>query len=171
MTRARKERSILFQQENIKLVFDGTKTQTRRPVKQGQEKCPYGEVGDLLWVKEQYAHLYGDIYEYKSTFCQPDNQPMVNIKWVSSRFMPKKAARVWLEILDVKKEPLNSISEEDAKAEGPKQLEILQSTGVNFAHIWRTSFCSLWDSIYEKKGLGWDTNPTCWAITFKRVER
>jgi len=57
---------------------------------------------------------------------------------------------------------VQEISEEDAVAEGihgnPLSDEVLEP------------FADLWNSIYEKKGLGWDANPWVWVIEFRKVE-
>ena len=50
-----KERPIGFNEEMVRAILDGKKTQTRRPIKQqygGVHDCPYGKVGDRLWVRE-----------------------------------------------------------------------------------------------------------------------
>lgn len=52
----RKERPILFRKPHPALILEDLKWQTRRPVKDGQTKCPYGDVGDLLWVKERWRY-------------------------------------------------------------------------------------------------------------------
>lgn len=92
--------------------------------------------------------------------------------WRPSIHMPKAASRILLEITDVRVERLNSISQEDAQAEG------LELTG------WRPTysdpdsggevmtpydnFAQLWESIYGDES--WKANPWVWVISFKRVE-
>ncbi|WP_155005631.1 hypothetical protein [Klebsiella michiganensis] len=92
--------------------------------------------------------------------------------WKPSIHMPKAASRILLEITDVRVERLNSISQEDAQAEG------LELTG------WRPTysdpdsggevmtpydnFAELWSSIYGDES--WQANPWVWVIEFKRVE-
>ena len=56
-----KERPILFSGEMVRAIREGGKTQTRRIVKDEVVEgatargCPYGTVGDRLWVKETFA--------------------------------------------------------------------------------------------------------------------
>jgi len=81
--------------------------------------------GDILWVRETFAHTeqlnlhqtdYGFQYVYKA-----DNQPWIDYegwKWKPSIFMPKEACRLFLKVTDVKVERLQDISESDAIAEG-----------------------------------------------------
>ncbi len=93
--------------------------------------------------------------------------------------MPKSAARIFLEITDIKVERLQDISEEDAKAEGIMRDEMgyrnydkeLQKQygdpSVDFPHFIEPydSFASLWISINGEQS--WNDDPWCWAITFK----
>ncbi len=70
-----KERPILFSAPMVSAILEGRKTQTRRVVKQPKRKdgakldlallrstgvgaaCPYGQVGDRLWVRETFFEL------------------------------------------------------------------------------------------------------------------
>lgn len=69
--------------------------------------CPYGRVGDLLWVRETW--LYNDSisepYAYKADYNEEHQQRMKGF-WKPSIFLPKVAARIWLEVRDVKVERL-----------------------------------------------------------------
>jgi hypothetical protein len=53
-----RERPILFSGDMVRAILAGTKTQTRRVVKGDGEfnrrRCPYGEPGDRLWVREAW---------------------------------------------------------------------------------------------------------------------
>ena len=141
-------------------------------------KCPYGQVGDLLWVRETFMFDDGEgIYHYAANMDSSDINWFKG-SWKPSIHMPKAAARIFLEITDIKIERLNDISEEDAKAEGvlkvndgfknymtkPKMISTLQCFDTAYF-----SFLSLWESIngYESSEL----NPWVWVITFKKVEK
>lgn len=72
-----KERGMIFNDEMIRAILDGRKTQTRRIVKQQPDEdglakitdgpwvdtsdrtynCPFGAVGDRIWVRETFACL------------------------------------------------------------------------------------------------------------------
>ena len=66
------ERPIIFSSEMAKAILDGRKTQTRRVMKPQPDRimphegwyelCPYGKVGDLLWVRETWM-----------AYCVPDS--------------------------------------------------------------------------------------------------
>lgn len=83
-------------------------------------------------------------------------------KTVSSRFMPRWASRITLEITDVRVQRVQDIGEEDAHDEGaPAWTGAMQS--------YRTGFHCLWDGINAKRGFAWTLNPWVWALTFRRV--
>lgn len=148
-------------------------------------KCPY-EVGQRLWVKETWYYenhmhdlttgepdlpngLYSHRYVYRAS--SPDYPVNVGVGehgWKSSRFMPKAAARLWLEVKSRRPERLQDITEEDAKAEGvaPATTPDIQGKGRTY----KQGFGLLWDPLNAKRGYGWDTNPWVWRIEFGRVE-
>lgn len=138
--------------------------------------CPYGEVGNILWVRET-SFFNEDHYVYAANL---SNEDIAYFKgcWTPSIYMPKEACRIWLEITDIKIECLKEISEADAKSEGvepiadgfknyAKQPKLL--THLRCFDTAKISFLSLWESIngYESSEL----NPWVWVITFKRVAK
>lgn len=119
-------------------------------------RAVYGVPGDRLWVREtwcQSQHL-GDIF-YRAT-----HGFKVMIPWRPSIFMPKKFSRITLEIVNVRVERVQDISEKDARAEGCDMRPGLTAIG---------SFSQLWDSINAKRGFSWDKNPWVWVIAFNQV--
>ncbi|KKN00124.1 hypothetical protein LCGC14_1140830, partial [marine sediment metagenome] len=110
-------------------------------------------------------------------------------KWRPSIFMPKWASRLTLEVTDVRIEQVQSISEEDAKAEGV-ECEFYDGTNPISGCWWdyehkcwsgafpngaeaRGSFRTLWDSINGQRNGGkysWEANPCVQAVTFKRAD-
>jgi hypothetical protein len=80
--------------------------------------------------------------------------------------MPRWASRLTLEIVSVKVERVQEISEEDAQAEGI----VFGTYDASERQTYKTEFIRLWDSINEKRGFGWAKNPWVWAITFKAVK-
>lgn len=87
-------------------------------------------------------------------------------KWRPSIFMPRWACRILLDVVDVRIERLNDISEADAMAEGAEPL-LVPPDGGGAPHV--EGFRSLWDHINGKRA-PWSSNPWVWVVTFKRVE-
>jgi hypothetical protein len=89
-------------------------------------------------------------------------------KWRSPRFMPKAAARLFLEVKNVRVERLQAITEEDARAEG-----ILPDTPFkDMGYQWtaRDNFIELWDTLYAKRGHPWRDNDWVFVYSFGRID-
>ena len=145
--------------------------------------CPYGQVGDRLWVRETWAwgKRYDDCIitletipkqkpDYAEIFYRADNnQVNRDDKWKPSIFMPRWASRITLEIVSVRVERLQEITEEDAIKEGALSLGDPSGEAdwsVGFA---KACFQRLWDSINGKK-YPWKDNPFVWVIEFRRID-
>ncbi|KKN74875.1 hypothetical protein LCGC14_0386240 [marine sediment metagenome] len=130
-------------------------------------KCPYGQPGDRLWVKETWREPVSEGSGYIDYLADHITKPSFII-WRPSIFMPRKFSRILLEITAVRVERLQEISEEDAKAEGWPVPELGTEISIRKAVpvIW---FCDLWDSINAKRGYSWKSNPFCWVVEFKRI--
>jgi len=164
-----KEQPIIFNTEMIRAILDGRKTQTRQVLQPQPEleeyvyywkgmffnplsakdlvrkECPYGNIGNRLWVKKTWGY-----------------------KRVSSLFRPRQTSRMTLEIIDIRVERLQEITEEDAIAEGIwGKGEPYQGIG----DLPSDRFRDLWDSLNAKRGYSWDINPWVWVIEFKRIEK
>ncbi|KMV67155.1 hypothetical protein AI29_15040 [bacteria symbiont BFo2 of Frankliniella occidentalis] len=217
MNKSVKERGIIFNGEMVRAILDGRKTQTRRVLKaqpssgvrsssfvnsgfedgHGNEiKCPFGQVGDRLWVRETFrVHSRAtDVatLAYKASEQQSWTQQVARVPielctkqvspeaWTPSIHMPRWASRITLEITDIRVERLNDISEKDAAAEGVGSATWFAAKGVpedewtslgefgaqKPSHI--NCFASLWESIYGQDS--WQSNPFVWVVEFKRVE-
>jgi hypothetical protein len=141
------------------------------------ETCPYGQPGDRLWVRETWAQhpQFADIV-FKADgeeFEDSDGFTWVP-KWTPSIHMPRKVSRISLEIIGVRIEPLQEISETDAMCEGVELVRVSENDYRfrDYEHDEQTfgkpsqSFASLFDSI---NGQGsWDKNPWVWVLEFKR---
>ncbi|EIW9048373.1 TPA: hypothetical protein OS528_004314 [Klebsiella pneumoniae] len=210
-----KERGMIFNGEMVRAILDGRKTQTRRPIKWKQTRfteigeredgskwpwsedaehacdfwhpCPFGAVGDRIWVRETWARYNIDQNSHDLAYraTTPAYWPEEG-RWRPSIHMPRWASRILLEITNVRIERLNAISPEDAESEG---LECTNFTGfgdepglpsypepdVYFDPLkkqWKEyppeAFAGLWESIYGEGS--WKANPWVWVIEFKRVE-
>jgi len=130
---------------------------------------PIYEPGEHLWVRETFAITTQAVsddpgYVYRAT--DPAWGEMEGFKWKPSIFMPRAASRIILEITEVRVERLNTISESDARAEGPPQCEVSGGNPLGYQN-YRGRFRTIWECI---NGVGsWSLNPWVWAITFKRV--
>lgn len=206
-----KERPILFNTPMVQALLDGRKTQTRRIVKlpknhrwgteyDGQViyndgstfgadievddlRCPYGDIGDRLWVRETYCNVvdgHGDRTIYKAD-CSDNTKKNLKGVWKPSIFMPRTASRILIEITALRVERLHDISEQDAIAEGIECEVIDQSIDFkdyltrNTFNTWfeddaaQKSYFSLWESINGRPSL--ESNPWVWVIEFKRIEK
>ncbi|HBV2211416.1 TPA: hypothetical protein MDR63_000818 [Klebsiella quasipneumoniae] len=147
--------------------------------------CPFGAVGDRIWVRETFAALEPGSYEQvkpQDGHCQDlryaatdrlakSDADIRGYKWVPSIHMPRWASRILLEITDVRVERLNAISQADAIAEGapPSHPSIdCVSQEYGFPDFSRSWFGQTWQHIYGEES--WDANPWVWVIEFKRVE-
>nr|WP_186019955.1 hypothetical protein [Burkholderia gladioli] len=188
-----KERPIIFSAPMMRAILDGRKSQTRRVVKvqpagawaaPGRTSCPYGLIGDRLWVRESFwgcdAPGFGDqpCVVYDDEWHGKEYRPAEIRPWarkfgrIPAIHMPRDCSRITLEITDVRVERLQDISEQDAIAEG------ICKTGSGFWSTYgqrevdgtfspRSSFQSLWESI---NGLiSWESNPWVWVIEFRRI--
>jgi hypothetical protein len=127
--------------------------------------CRYGAPGDCLWVKEAWAAL-----PLKKRFYRADGEMHGEWKWRPSLFMPRLASRITLEIVGVRVERLNAITESDAKAEGFAWNE---STAIGWGDGGHRhpvlAFSETWDKLNGKTH-PWSSNPWVWALSFKRIE-
>jgi hypothetical protein len=94
--------------------------------------------------------------------------------WKPSIFLPKKFSRIFVKVVDIKIERLNSISEEDAVAEGVKRYGIGGYEDYTNSEYYttsaRSSFLGLWESIHKKDKFSSDSNPWVFVYRFEKVE-
>ncbi|MHC1939314.1 hypothetical protein ACYP3S_10455 [Klebsiella pneumoniae] len=145
--------------------------------------CPFGAVGDRIWVRETWAEAGAsapDLKLYRANY--PEHVPSIyenvppaeEIRWTPSIHMPRTASRILLEITGVRVERLNAISEEDAREEGIIDGGCLncgepEPCGcANPEPDATDAFAYLWQSIYGQEN--WNANPWVWVIEFKRIE-
>ena len=186
---------IIFSTPMIQAILDNRKRMTRRVIKpqpfavdgdnvydgMGLLIPPRFFPGDILWARETWCNTYPfasgkcpDGPYYRATDEGECGAAITGQCWRSAIHMPKAACRLFLRVTAVRPERVQDIREEDAEAEGiPVMVD---------GHIWhmpdgtttrepRTAFSALWDSIYKKRGFGWDMNPWVWVYEFERTER
>lgn len=89
---------------------------------------------------------------------EPGNSPC---RWRPSIHMPKKFARIFPEVTDVRVERLQEMWDKDAEAEGFRGDDTFAA---------KFYFCLAWDNIYKEKGYGWNENPWVRVIEFEIEE-
>lgn len=168
-------------------------------------KNPYGKPGDIIFVKETYYALgqwkknglsktgkqkwkfidSGKLWFYedhKPTTIRKNSYRKLGWYKRPSLFMPKAAARLWLQITGIRVERLQTITEADAKAEGVQigycqqqhtRTELITykdyQTNQHALITAGASFKSLWFSINGTES--WAANPYVWVIEFKVISK
>jgi len=177
-----KEKSIICNAENVYAILAGKKTQTRRVVKNapadmnagiypawpehdGLPPSQYGYPGDRLWVRETFSPDYFGIHRpgYKADWGRTAAEYIPEPKWRPSIHMPRWASRITLEIMQVRVERLQDITDNDVYAEG------IPSTASDMMGEACLDFRAAWDTIYSKLGFPWASNPFVWVIEFRRL--
>lgn len=184
------------------------------------------KVGDILWVRETWQALhpsidpetgYADDISYsrriprdsqdgwwKAAYAADPAWPKETIEdrgfpWRPGIFMPRWASRFTLECTEVRVQPVQEISEDDARAEGvriPDAATAKQDTvDVHGMTPYRAAFAALWEQINGKRrrreylqvgdpgytverpwrtvvddAFGWNRNPWVYAYTFRQLE-
>jgi len=148
-----------------------------------EAECPYGQPGECLWVRETFLDTQGTGIEHRdesglhhryafAADCAPGSygdqaRKGYGLKWKPSIHMPRAASRILLEIVSVRVELLQDISEADAAAEGWQRRPAVSDDPEVHADAARDWYRDLWESI---NGVGsWGANPWVWAVEFKRV--
>jgi len=173
-------RPIIMSAESVRAILDERKTQTRRIVKfplwldEGGKDCRpvkakdilryctnrYGQAGDRLWVKEPFHYkLEADNFYYTADKKVMGIEAYIKLSGkkgsaLRSVFMPRWASRITLEVTDVRVTRVTSICDNDAVAEGCSSVD---------------EFRQLWNTINEKRGASWESDPWVWVVSFRQV--
>jgi hypothetical protein len=167
-----KERPIPFSGPMVRAILEGRKTQARIVMTPQPERftlksdfigiCPYGQPGDMLWVRESWAPAHFTLDHQNYAYRADGEFPGVD-RWRPLILMPRHVSRITLELTGVRVERVQDIKHRDALAEGVA-YDVSQLDG---APVQR--FKSLWDSTNGKSGHGWNVNPLVWVIEFKKL--
>lgn len=160
----------------------------------GDAKLPYA-IGDTLWVREAWRTCasYDDLRPsqmggeepvkyltdgWEDWHGWPRDHP-IDGRYRQRQFMPRWASRLTLTITDVRAQWVQTITPEDAVAEGLKHWrdgageDWWEAEGVHDATSGDPvyAFSRLWDSLNAKRGFGWDADPWVAAYTFTVARR
>jgi hypothetical protein len=154
--------------------------------------APYS-IGDVLWVRETWrcssvglfgneevAHIVYKNGEGKTIGIDNKESLFYTTKalWHSPIFMPRKAARITLEVKGVRIERVQDISEGDAIKEGVDKginenrmcdLKDCKYTLDHGQHCGVCTFRTLWNTLNAKRGYSWESNPFVYVYEFMRV--
>ncbi len=151
------------------------------------EKNPPYRKGDILYVRETFRPLSNHPkarFEYAADWSTKyfENSKEPNCcnggKWIPSIHMPKRAARIWLKVTDVRVERLQDITNEQVIKEGISKETVFRymrqspeptEEWEQAAHI--IPYSELWNSTIKKSDIGfydWGSNPWVWVIEFER---
>ena len=146
-------------------------------------RCPYVP-GDLLYIREA-CWMWGAwckngftatgrqrwrfkprgdrvVYERPAVTAKRDG----SVGWVyrHARYMPKRMARTWVRITDVRVQQVQELDNNEALAEGTPDIRTIDNN-------WdmRDCFGVLWDDIHGPGA--WERNDWVWALTFKLIEK
>lgn len=159
--------------------------------------CPYGQPGDILWVRETWADaslgkpLSPATVSFKADYSiETINLPENKGIWKPSIHMPKAAARIWLGVKDLSLQRVQELTVDQIKAEGVRIP--IDKGGVVFnisddhsafnylsADYWvstttpeeRTAllYRAFWAELWVSINgpASWHQNPWVWVVKFK----
>lgn len=140
--------------------------------------CPYGVPGDRLWVRESWnvsGLAWGNKPSEAAKIAAPSawryaatDEGSWQHGWRPSIHMPRTASRITLEVTGVRVERLQSITEDDAEAEGVEPAPFCKAgRPPGQEHV--ETFEELWDKINGARA-SWSSNPFVWVVEFRRVQ-
>jgi hypothetical protein len=133
----------------------------------GRVESPFGIKGDRLWVREgaffktviKRRVIYLPLFQIETSYYISESDikriRRNGYRFKNSRFMPRWASRILLEVTGVKIERLTAISGPDRIREGCR-------TGYTAMGGFRWE----WDNQHDDDE-GWDVNPWVWVVSFK----
>lgn len=138
------------------------------PSEQVRVRCPYGQPGDRLWVRETHFYICKlsegprpvSSVAYRADRAEGQKSAFDG-QWRPSIYMPRWASRITLEITGARVERLQEISRGDAMGEGCPFQNMADGPDP------RKWFAELWSKINGRES--WDANPWVWVVEFRRV--
>ena len=154
---------------------------------------PRYSVGDIVGIREPYritdfcpnkdlkrvnvlGHWIDDNIYFSRTLTAKESKKFYNRKTTRlvspSLHMYKSLVRKFIEITGVRVERLQDITRTDIRKEGlvcPKELGS-DDLEYNYKNWYIDEWITLWNSINEKRGCGWDKNPWVFVYEYRKVE-
>lgn len=195
----------LLDKESIIDVLNGVKTQIRKPISEVPLHSPYFEnydgkamsqdeygdwyptemfcpirPGDIIWVRETFRVREHDGNSFSYAYYATD-EDSEEIRWKPAILMPKEAARLFLRVLRVRVERLQSISKEDLTREGIKgvrtKLVPYCTECFDCGNCWEVrpidEFADKWDSrlgYRKRRRYKFSNNPWVWVFDFELIK-
>lgn len=150
-------------------VISGAKTQTRRM----KDRYQVGRVYSVVPKMYQYTIHYRCLPDGKIQIWNDHNPGPPTFLSMDDQW--KTYAPLKIRITDKRCEPVQNISEADARAEGiywSGQSLLWEANAhglIITGYSPRACYAQLWDAINTKKGLRWQDNPQIVAYTFEVV--
>lgn len=119
-------------------------------------RCPFGEPGDVLWVREDWAQTEDGSLHYR-VHASGDTQ-VVSATWSSATSMPRSASRIALLVQSAGVSRLRAMTREDARAHG--YVSVPGKTALD-------SFRETWEATYPRAP--WSTNPWVWVLDVENL--
>jgi hypothetical protein len=137
------------------------------------DRKPKYKPGDILWVRETWAQTWTPDSDDLGFVYKADGKPewfpywgnanqCKDEVWIPSIFMPRKAARIFLRVTNIRVERLQDITAHDAIREG-------MESEIPFYTV--DEFKELWNNLNAKRGYSWESNPWVWVIEFERINK
>lgn len=131
--------------------------------------CPYGVAGDRLWVRETYRSWMGS-HDAGSPRCiaYKADGGEIAMPWKPSIYMPRMLSRITLEVVAVRVERLQDITESDAEREGFERS--FEPDGSEYGAELTTA-CEAFEALWHKiNGAdSWTANPWVWVVEFRSL--
>lgn len=220
------ERGMIFNAEMVRAILDGRKTQTRRVMKNqpagdypetpvlirnvgggfqwygryGESSifnCPFGDVGERIWVRETWATLGnedGCCVDWNDNLCKGDEKTAARIYRASCEQRPgdyglwsipdnadwkphtenEKFEGAWRPSIHMPRWAsritleITDVRVERLNAITESDASAEGITDTGFGDLLVDGYRYLWKSIYGDDS--WQANPWVWVIKFKRVE-
>lgn len=148
--------------------------------------CPYGDIGDTLWVRETFRVVGLDRDRVSVKHAADETVRTVRVKtrkereqaarafkntgWSPSIHMPRWASRITLLVEDIRIDQVQDISVEDIRAEGVRPnmpLDEMVDSEEEYVRAWRKRWKRLWNDTWDHEPqYQWDENPWCWIVEF-----